>query len=88
VGACYLTTYHWELPLHWELGAEILCYRNIEELIEMYSWYGKRPEVCLKIAQAAWRRAVAEHTWERRFRKIFEQSGFKCQPPAPAMNTK
>jgi spore maturation protein CgeB len=54
----------------------------------MYSWYGKRPEVCLKIAQAAWRRAVAEHTWERRFRKIFEQSGFKCQPPAPAMNTK
>jgi spore maturation protein CgeB len=76
------------LPLHWELGAEILCYRNIEELIEMYSWYGKRPEVCLKIAQAAWRRAVAEHTWERRFRKIFEQSGFKCQPPAPAMNTK
>ena len=86
VGACYLTTYSWELPLHWELGREILCYRSIEELIEMYGWYGKRPEVCLKIAQAAWRRASAEHTWEHRFRKIFQQTGFKCQPTAGPMN--
>jgi hypothetical protein len=83
VGACYLTTYSWELPLHWELGKEILCYRSIEELIEMFGWYGKRPEVCLGIAQAAWRRATAQHTWEHRFRKIFEQTGFKC-PTSPA----
>jgi hypothetical protein len=88
VGACYLTTYHWQLPLHWELGAEILCYRSIEELIEMYSWYGRRPEVCLKIAQAAWRRALAEHTWEHRFRKIFSQAGFNCPASASAINTK
>jgi len=87
VGACYLTTYNWELPLHWELGREILCYRSIDELIEMYGWYGKRPEICLKIAQAAWRRAMSEHTWEHRFRKIFEQTGFKCQPAAVAVNT-
>ena len=76
-GACYLTTYNWELPLHWELGSEILCYRSIEELIEMYSWFVKRPEVCLKIAQAAWHRSKAEHTWEHRFRKLFEQTGIK-----------
>jgi hypothetical protein len=77
VGACYLTTYSWELPFHYDLGKEILCYRSVEELIEMHAWYQKRPEECLKIAQAAWRRAVAEHTWEHRFRKIFQQSGFK-----------
>jgi len=88
VGACYLTTYHWELPLHWELGREILCYRSIEELIEMYSWYGKRPEVCLKIAQAAWRRATAEHTWEHRFRRIFGQSGFQFPASPSAINGK
>jgi hypothetical protein len=86
VGACYLTTYNWGLPLHWELGKEILCYRGIQELIEIYSWYGKRPEECLKIAQAAWRRAVAEHTWEHRFRKIFEQAGFKCPTSSQAVN--
>lgn len=77
VGACYLTSYSWELPLHYELGKEILCYRSVEELIEMYSWYHKRPNECLKIAQAAWRRSVAEHTWEKRFRKIFQDYGFK-----------
>lgn len=77
VGACYLTTYNWELMEHYELGREILCYRSVEELIEMYAFYRERPEECLKIAQAAWRRCVAEHTWEQRFRKIFRQAGFK-----------
>ena len=77
VGACYLTTYNWELVNFYELGREILCYRSVEELIEMYAFYRKRPEDCLKIAQAAWRRCVAEHTWEQRFRKIFQQAGFK-----------
>ena len=76
-GACYLTTYNWELPLHYELGKEILCYRSVEELVEMYAYYVKRPEECLRIAQAAWRRCAAEHTWENRFRNIFRQSGFK-----------
>ena len=28
VGACYLTTYHWELAEMFEIGKEILCYRN------------------------------------------------------------
>lgn len=78
VGACYLTTYNWELPLHFELGREILCYRCLEELVEMYAYYRKRPDECLKIAQAAWRRSVAEHTWEHRFRKIFRLVGFKA----------
>lgn len=74
-GGCYLTSYIWELPLHFEVGKEILCYRSVEELIEMYGWYSKRPEECLKIAQAGWRRCATEHTWERRFRKIFEETG-------------
>jgi spore maturation protein CgeB len=77
VGACYLTTYNWELLNFYELGEEILCYRNVEELIEMYSWYSKRPAECLRIAQAAWRRCSAEHTWEQRFRKVFQTVGFK-----------
>jgi hypothetical protein len=75
VGACYLTTYNWELANWWEIGREILCYRNVEELIEIFAWYRNRPEDCLKIAQAAWRRSVNEHTWERRFRKMFREIG-------------
>ena len=69
-GACYLTTYHWELAEMFEIGKEVLCYRNVEELIELYSYYSKRPEACLAIARAAHRRAHAEHTWEKRLRGL------------------
>ena len=77
VGTCYLTTYHWELAEMFEIGKEVLSYRNVEELIEMLTYYGKRPDACLKIAQAAHRRAHAEHTWEKRLSVLFRQIGFQ-----------
>lgn len=76
VGACYITSYNWELPEWWDLGREILCYRNVEELIEMICWYRNRPDECLRIAQAAWNRCAREHTWEIRLRKLFRELGF------------
>jgi hypothetical protein len=76
-GACYLTTYHWELPELFEIGKEILCYRNFAELIEMHAFYSKRPDACLKIARAAHKRAHSEHTWEQRLRCLFKDMGFK-----------
>jgi spore maturation protein CgeB len=77
VGACYVTTFNWELPLHYEIGKEILCYRSIEELVEIYAYYHRRPAECLAIAQAAWRRCTAEHTWEKRFRRVLREVGFQ-----------
>ncbi|MCE0484481.1 MAG: glycosyltransferase [Methylacidiphilales bacterium] len=71
VGSCYLTQFNWELVQHYELGKEILCYSSLEELVEIYSYYRSRPGECLKIAQAAWRRSIACHTWEKRFRNFF-----------------
>lgn len=76
VGACYLTTFNWELAEWWDIGKEILCYRNVEELVELACWYRNRPDECLNIAQAAWRRGMSEHTWEVRFRKLFREMGF------------
>jgi spore maturation protein CgeB len=75
-GACYLTTWNWELALHYDIGREILCYRNEEELVEIFSYYRRRPEECAKIALAAWRKCLAEHTWEKRFRRVFAEMGF------------
>lgn len=75
-GACYLTTFNWELAEWWDIGREILCYRNEEELIEIACWYRTRPDECHRIARAAWLRGNAEHTWELRFRKLFREIGF------------
>jgi len=80
VGACYLTTYHWEISDMFEIGKEVLCYRNAEELVEIYSYYSKRPMACLAVARAAHKRAHAQHTWEMRLRALFHDLGFK---PAP-----
>lgn len=77
IGACYLTTYHWELAEMFEIGKEILCYRNSEELVEMLTFYLPRPGACLEIARAAHARALAEHTWENRLRGLFLDVGFR-----------
>jgi hypothetical protein len=74
-GACYLTSFNWELANLFEINKEILCYRNFEELVEILAYYSKRPEECLKIAQAGYKRCMAEHTWEHRFNKLFEDTG-------------
>ncbi len=76
-GGCYLTTWNWEFPELFEVGREILCYRNAEELIEMLGYYLPRPEECIRIAQAGWQRCQRDHTWERRFREVFRTLGFQ-----------
>lgn len=76
VGACYLTTYNWELAEWFDIGREILLYRCVEELIEIFSYYRQRPEACARIAIAAFERCMREHTWEIRFRKLFREIGF------------
>ncbi len=73
-GACYLTTYNWELSQHFEVGREILCYRNTDELVEMLTYYQPRPELCAEIARAGFERAKRDHTWEQRFRTLFAKA--------------
>lgn len=75
-GACYLTSFHWELAHYYDIGREVLCWSSLEELIELYSFYAARPEECLRIAQAAHARCANEHTWEHRFRRVFSEMGF------------
>lgn len=75
-GACYLTTYHWELAHQFEIGKEVICYRNYEELVELYSYYSKHPKTCLTIAKAAHKRAYSEHTWEFRIHSLLKSLGY------------
>ena len=76
-GACYLTTYDWELASLFDIGKEILCYRSIDDLVELYSYYIRRPEECVKIGSSGFDRCIREHTWEQRFRKVFQELGFQ-----------
>ena len=78
-GGCYLTTFDWELAELFRVGEEILCYRDIYDLVEVWSFYIKRPDKCRQIAHAGQQRAIREHTWEQRFRTVLDQLGFDVQ---------
>lgn len=75
-GGCYLTTFNWELAQEFDVGKEILCYRDVEELAEMYFWWIKRPDLCRQVAAAGLDRCLRSYTWEARFRGVFSNTGF------------
>jgi hypothetical protein len=75
-GGCYITTFDWELANLLDVGKEILCYRDLTDFIEQYTWYSRRPDVCQRIAEAGHRRCVNEHTWQKRFTRAFAELGF------------
>jgi spore maturation protein CgeB len=53
-------------------GKEIAVFNTSAELIEKSRYYIHHPEERNRIAQAGFRRTLAEHTYELRFKKIFE----------------
>jgi spore maturation protein CgeB len=71
-GGLYLTTFNPELSDHYQIGKEILCYSSFEECAEIVHWILRHPEEAQEIRQTALDRSLREHTWDRRFRQLFE----------------
>lgn len=61
-----------DLGLCFELGAEVLVWRNTEELNEIHGRILTRPAEALVIGKAAMRRVLAEHTFGVRLQKLAE----------------
>jgi len=76
-GGPYLTTFNSDLALHYEIGKEILCYRTVEEAVELIRYYLLRTTQADQIALAGRKRALSEHTWESRFRYIIDRIGIE-----------
>jgi hypothetical protein len=74
-GGAYVTTYNADLSRHFEIGREILCYRNREELIEIVRRLLRRPEEARQHAALARARCLAEHRWYHRYVKLLEMVG-------------
>jgi hypothetical protein len=74
-GGVYLTAYNPDLAKSFHVGKEILCYRNLDEAIEMIREYSANPDACRAIAQAGRQRSLAEHTWQHRYLTICEILG-------------
>jgi len=74
-GAFYMVEYMHELEEFFDIGKEIVCYHDGNDLAEKAKYYLSHESEREKIRQAGYRRAVNEHTWQKRFSEAFKKMG-------------
>lgn len=78
-GSLYLTHHNLDLEDLFEIGKEIETYRNVDECVKKVRYYLNHPEEREAIAKAGRIRAEREHTWEKRFEKLFKVLGILAE---------
>ena len=68
---CYVTGHTDEITEFYEVGKEIDTYLSPEELVEKARFYLSHPESAENLRAAGYRRARRDHTWRRRFERLF-----------------
>ncbi len=77
-GSLYLTHDNPDLRKLYDVGKEIVTYRTPEECAEKVVYYLNYPEQASSIAGAGYDRAVREHTWDMRFKQLFDILELHC----------
>lgn len=71
-GSCLFTQHSLEIEHFYEPGTEAVIFHDDVELADQLAFYQRDLSALEKIAAAGHRRALQEHTWEKRFQKLFE----------------
>ena len=74
-GALYCTGYMDELAEMFEPDKEVLMYRNQHELLDKVHYYLAYPAQAERIRKAGHLRALRDHTYQNRFKSLFQQIG-------------
>jgi spore maturation protein CgeB len=74
-GALYCTGFTTELAELFEPDREVIVYRNDDELVDKLRFYLSHPENAERVRQAGLRRALAEHTYQIRYKALFAEIG-------------
>lgn len=72
-GGFYVVEFMEELAEHFEIGREIVCYRNRDELLDRVRYYLAHDEERERIREAGYRRAQRDHTWQKRLATVFQR---------------
>jgi spore maturation protein CgeB len=57
----------------YKIGEELVCYSNLDEMINLVHYYLEHPDEREEIAQRAQKRTYQDHTFEKRFSHILSQ---------------
>lgn len=71
-GSFYLTHANPDLAGLYRLGEEIETYSSVEECVRKTLYFLAREDERERIARRGYERARLDHTWEKRFRSLFE----------------
>lgn len=74
-GGLYLTQDNPELGLVYEVGKEIVTYRDEDDCARKIRWLLEKPDEADKIRKAGRTRALGDHSWENRFSSVFRLAG-------------
>lgn len=78
-GAFYLVEYTDELAEFFEPDREMVFYRSVEDLADKARYYLRHEDERERIRRAGYRRAIAEHTWQKRFAQVFRELGLTSE---------
>jgi len=70
-----LVDYFDELPNLFEIGKEIVCYKDIDEAKQLIDYYLKHPKERERIALAGHKRVIKDHTFTHRIKEMLEVIG-------------
>ena len=71
-GGFQIAEFRKSIPEYFIPDKEIVLYESIDDLKEKVNFYIRHPTLRWKIAQAGRKRALKEHTWEHRLRKLLK----------------
>lgn len=74
-GAFYMVEYMEELEEFYQIGEEIVCYHDKEDLANKARYYLMHDVERERIRWAGYQRAVNDHSWQKRFEYVFRKIG-------------
>jgi len=72
-GGFYIVEYMEEIEEFYDIGKEIICYRDKEDLAQKIKYYLKHDEEREVIRKAGYARCLRDHTWHKRFETAFQE---------------
>lgn len=74
-GGFLMTSMADDLDNYYELGKEIVVYKNVKDMPERIKYYLDHEDERKEIAEAGYRRTVRDHTYDKRLIEIFKRIG-------------
>jgi spore maturation protein CgeB len=74
-GSFYMVEYMPELEEFFEVGKEIVCYTDPDDLADKCRYYLEHDADRERIRLAGHKRAIKDHSWQKRFETVFQQIG-------------